>query len=111
MWGSDFIGVRRLEGLVNSLPRDSATARSIDPTYTGVGWNTETELLAVIAELIDYNSRLYIAAHTKKGAQPPKPIKIPRPGRIEIEAPKISSTDAMSKIWSMGGQVYKEESA
>ena len=49
-------------------------------------------------------------AHSKKGAQPPKPIKIPRPGDVKIEAPKIDSSDAMSKIWNMGGQVYKEES-
>ena len=109
-WGSDALGVRRLESLVNSLPHDSALARSVDPIYAGKDWDTKTELLAVIAELIDFNSRLYIMAHSKKGAQPPKPIKIPRPGAIEIEAPKISSTDAMSKIWNMGGQVYKEES-
>lgn len=75
-----------------------------------MGWDTKTELLATIAELIDQNSRLFIMANSKQGAKPPTPIKIPRPGQIELEPPKIDSTAAMSKVWGLGGQVYKEES-
>jgi hypothetical protein len=111
LWGSDFIGVRRLEALVNSLPRDSATVRALDPDFAGTGWNTQTELLATIAELIDQHSRLYIMANSKKGAQTPRPIKIPRPGKIEIKKPELSSLEAMNRMWASGVQVYKEEAA
>lgn len=110
LWGSDFIGVRRLEALVNSLPRDSATVRALDPQFAGSGWDTQTELLATIAELVDQHSRLYIMANSKKGAKPPRAIQIPRPSKIEIEPPKkIDSLDAMNKMWESGIQVYKEE--
>lgn len=97
---------------MNALPRDSATVRSLDPDYAGTGWDTNTELLAVIAEIIDQHSRWFYMANSKKNAKQPKPLNIPRPGKVEIKPPekkKVSSLEAMQAMWDSGVQVYKEE--
>lgn len=73
------MGGRRLFSLIVNLPRDSALAASIQGE--AFGWNNSEELLALIAELLDLNNRLFIQANSKPGSQRPKAIEIPRPTR------------------------------
>lgn len=53
----------------------------------GWSWDTRAELLAAVAELVDYGNRLFLQANSKKGTKPPKPIQIARPGRQAAVAP------------------------
>jgi hypothetical protein len=63
---------------VLGLPPEGNIGRIIgDPRATG--WSTTDELLAGVIELLDVGNRLYFRAHTKRGTQQPKPIKVPRP--------------------------------
>lgn len=44
------------------------------------GWNHEVDLLAAIAERVDFANRLFVMAHSKKGrARLWKPLRIKRP--------------------------------
>jgi len=77
LWGENPIGMRRFQALVRGLPLDSSLVRSQDPKRLGVGWNSNTELLAVIAQVIDNGNRLFYQANFKGSM--PKPLKIVRP--------------------------------
>jgi hypothetical protein len=80
LWGAEAVGLRRLRSLIAGLPTESATKfKPPDPK----AWTRDQQLLALLAELVDYGNRNFIAAHTKKGSPQPKPIKIPRPGKQE----------------------------
>lgn len=99
------MGSRRIEAMVNALPIDSATVRAYDPEFAGRGWDTKTELLALIAEVVDQHQRLFYMANAKKGTPVPKPLHIPRPGESLRQKP--SSVEAMQQMWASGVQVYK----
>lgn len=45
------------------------------------GWTYTEELLALIAEILDQSTRLFIMANSKKGTKPPDPLEIQRPGQ------------------------------
>ena len=68
------MGVRRLASLVRGLPSTSALFRSAD-----AAWTNETELAAMQVELTHSLLRTTIAINSKKGAQLPDPLRIPRP--------------------------------
>ena len=68
------MGVRRLASLVRGLPSTSALFRSADAT-----WTNETELAAMQVELTHLLLRTTIAINSKKGAQLPEALRIPRP--------------------------------
>jgi hypothetical protein len=63
--------------LVKGLPLNCAFARSVAPEYSD--WRTTEELLATLIEVVDQGNRMFLAVHAKKGAEVPKPLKIPRP--------------------------------
>lgn len=44
-------------------------------------WSNLEELVAIAVEVIDQGNRQFHAAHSKKGARAPKPLRIPRPPR------------------------------
>ncbi len=73
------MGARRLAALINGLPLDSALVRSYDPDRLGRGWDLQTEMLAIVAELIDRHDRHFLMANTKRGTTIPKPLYIARP--------------------------------
>lgn len=85
MWGPNPIGVRKLESLIGGLPLDGSLARVLAPETVGRGWGYQEELLAIIAEVVDVGNRNFVEANKKKGAQTPKPIFIPRPGRVQTK--------------------------
>lgn len=88
MWGPEPISARRLRVLVVGIPLDGNVGREIgDPRATG--WGNVEELLAGILEVVDAGNRLYFRAHTKRGAQQPKPIKVPRPERTTGETEPV----------------------
>lgn len=78
LWGPHSIGARRLNALVGSLPPDSATARALSDPEQAV-WTVQTELMAVLCELVDANTRLHYDMNKKKGSRSPRPIRINRP--------------------------------
>lgn len=80
-YGPDAIGVRRLLVLVRQLPPGSPLHRATDPR--GWSWTATDELLAVIAELVDLNNRLFIQANSRKSGNGPKPLQIRRPWEDE----------------------------
>lgn len=79
LWGPERLGVRRLGALVDGLPPGGALDRAVDPDGWGSGWGNTEELLAKIAELVHLNWAQFVVTHSKKGAQPPRPLRIPRP--------------------------------
>lgn len=89
-------GMRRIRALVKGLPPGSAFHRSIDPEWWS--WDGQHELLAVIAELLDGANRMYLMAHSKKGAAKPQPIKIPRPYSPKPKESGMSVSDAIRKF-------------
>lgn len=64
---------------MEGLPFDSALSRAADPDRAGRNWTRQDDFLALIAELIDAQTRLLFQINTKKGTRPPDPIFIPRP--------------------------------
>jgi hypothetical protein len=68
------VGVRRLVSLVRGLPSTSAVFRSAEAS-----WTNETELAAMQVELTHSLLRTTLAINSKKGAQLPDPLRIPRP--------------------------------
>lgn len=63
---------------MKGLPQGGAFHRSLRPE--SFGWTHTDELLAVLAELVDYSNRLFMLANTKKGTKLPDPLQINRPG-------------------------------
>jgi hypothetical protein len=107
LWGPHPIGVRRLESLIAGLPLTGATARALSER-AAVGWTTDTDLLALIAELLDYSNRQQYAMHVKN-AKIPQPIHIPRPEdeRIRRERQQASVEDMKSITKTFGIEVVK----
>lgn len=84
--------------LADGLPLDGAVARALAPDSVGVGWDAKTELLAVLAEQIDLNTRVLIMANSEKGSQAPRPIYIERPWKRVTPAQR-QSTPAQIKAF------------
>jgi hypothetical protein len=68
------MSMRRFAALINALPLDSATARTIDPRQ---GWGNLEELTATNAELLGRIIELTGKAHFKDFKVPE--LRIPRP--------------------------------
>lgn len=90
IWGAGpSISLRRFRALLRGIPaRDSALGAKLDVRQVGE-WGNVEELLVLVAQVVDAGNRLFFSAHSKKGAQQPKPLDVPRPGRRgEEEAEK-----------------------
>lgn len=61
------------EGLLQTLAAAEADRR----------WGSPEELLAIIAELIHEQTRTLIQLLGGKGARPPQPLRLPRPGAAD----------------------------
>jgi hypothetical protein len=99
LWGHEKVGVRRLAALVHGLPPTSAVFRA-----NSAAWDDETELAAVQVELTHSLLRTLIAVNSKKGAQLPDPLRIPRPWDL----PKIQKRGtSMAELRSIlkGGDI------
>lgn len=91
--------------LIEWLPNDSALHRAVDPTGVGVGWNLQTQLLALIAEVSDTTNAILVKVNSGKNAKDPKPLRIPRPG-VEDEKPVQLTGDALdTAAMALGGAV------
>jgi len=95
--------MRRLAALVNGLPLDSALVRSYDPDRLGRGWDSKSELLAMIAELIDQSNRFFIAANSKRGTQLPRPLYIARPDDNRRGLPQRNQKAAVRALFAKQG--------
>lgn len=73
------MSARRFVALYDGLGVDTASYRAALPDTWH--WTTEHELLALLAELVDQGNRQFVIANSREGAQPPKPIKLTRPGQ------------------------------
>lgn len=80
------MGARRLLALIRGLPRDSATLRTV-----GTPWGFTEELLAILAEQVDWGNLLYHRVHFK--APHPEALKIRRPGE---EKRKTASSEQLA---------------
>lgn len=100
--------MRQLESLMRGLPLDGALARSLDPERAGIGWTRTHDFLALIAELVDGNTRLHFSVNTKKGTPLPEPLQIPRPGTTPKQ--RSSSPQALSSllVGELGMRIIKE---
>lgn len=76
----DGMTARRFLALFNGIGPGSAVHRAADPEAWH--WQTEHELLALVAELVDMGNRQFVRANSKEGATQPKPIVITRPGQV-----------------------------
>ena len=82
LFGPEPLGARRLRALIDGLPPDSMIWRRVP------GWGSAEELLALNAEVAHSIVRVLVAAFSKKGAQLPKALKVPRPSdRSRAPAP------------------------
>jgi len=96
VFGGERVPLRRLRNLIVHLPPDSAFVRTVTPrlTQAAAPWSTTDYLLALIAELIDTNTRYFVVAHSKKGKTPPKPLKVERPDDKPKRPVDMSSPEA-----------------
>lgn len=97
VFGGDRVPLRRLRNLIVHLPPDSAFVRTITPRLpqAAAPWSTTDYLLALIAELVDANTRAFVSAYSKKGSKQPKPIEIDRPGDEPKRPADMSSPEAL----------------
>lgn len=91
-YGASPLGTRRLMALLRGLPQESNFQRELNPD---TGWGYQEELLALLAELMDYGNRLFYAAAPFKSKKKMEPIKIPRPGGEKREKKKPSHEEIM----------------
>lgn len=103
------MSLRRFRSLLQGLPADGNVGRKLE-TWESKGWNIQTELMAILAELIDVNTRMFIKANQKKGSPDPKPIKIPRPGSETGETKRRKSTKSEIKRF-FGGRIRTRKEA
>jgi hypothetical protein len=89
--------------LADGLPLDGAVARSLAPDSVGVGWDAKTELLAVLAEQIDQNTRVLIMANSEKGATVPRPILIERPWKRTTPQERQSTPSQVAAFMARNG--------
>ncbi len=96
VYGGDRVPLRRLRNLIVHLPPDSAFVRTVTPRLPqkAAPWSTTEYLLALIAELVDANTRAFVSAYSKKGSTAPKPLKIDRPGDKPDRPVDMSSPEA-----------------
>lgn len=101
------MGARRIEALINGLPPTSvsAVARALNENVRE-GWGYPEELLSVLIEVVDAQSRNFLAAHGVKKHQLPKPIRINRP--LEPER-RREATPADLKTILGGAPVIKAQ--
>jgi hypothetical protein len=99
------MSVRRLANLCANLTPGGPVDRSADPEGYGSGWTTQEELLALIAELVDYGNRNFVQVNSKPHSPAPKPIKITRPSdQREQMQPKRQATIEEMKAF-FGGAI------
>lgn len=72
------MSARRANTLVRGLGNETAVFRHANPD--AAMWSLKHELLATIAELVDHTNRTLASIHGG-GKEPPRPIKITRPGK------------------------------
>lgn len=102
------MSMRRFLALLEGLPVTSATVRAADER-AGMGWTVDTDLLALIAEVLDHGNAQQYMIHSKKGTQPPKPINIPRPGDEERRRKRrIATPEEIKEIFS-GGMILRPQ--
>ena len=76
-------GMVALLSFINYLPPDSALYQSMNPDDEKGPWFTTVKTNAILADIYD----IYVAAHTKKGAQPktyPRPKQKQKIGKDPI---------------------------
>ena len=100
--------MRRLWVLIAGIPPDgSALARACGQR---VGWGNTEELLKVLCELVDAGNRSFHRAHTKRGAQQPKPLELIRPWEVTEDKAtgkrKRPATSRELKAFFGGGARY-----
>ncbi len=101
VFGGESVPLRRLRNLIVHLPPDSAFVRTVTPRLppAPAPWSTGDELLALVAELVDANTRAFVVANSKPNATAPKPLRIPRPddtGATKAKPVSMSSPEARS---------------
>jgi len=96
VYGGTRVPLRRIRNLIVHLPPDSAFVRTVTPRLPqgAAPWSTTDYLLALIAELVDANTRAFISVYSKKGSSQPKPLKIDRPGDKPQRPVDMSSPEA-----------------
>jgi hypothetical protein len=119
VFGGESVPLRRLRNLIVHLPPDSAFVRTVAPRLpaTPAPWSTGDNLLALIAELVDANTRAFISAYSKPNSPAPKPIKIPRPddgsggeaGPVSMSSPEARTFFAGSVRYTPPEETLEEE--
>ena len=92
-YGASPLGSRRLMTLLRGLPPDSNLNRVL---YPDAEWGYNEELLALLAELMDYGNRLSYAVAPFKHKKKQEPIRIPRPHQRLVEKPKASHEEIVA---------------
>lgn len=99
--------MRRFRSLVAGLPRDSATARALDPL--GGHWHVETELAAQVVDHLAVLNANFVKANSKPGASVRTPQPVPRPDIVEdaevAEAPRKRMATPQELRAFFGGSV------
>lgn len=74
IWGTERIGLRRLNVLIAQLPHDARLYRTTD----GQQWGINEELAAQTLEVLFMHLQVFVAANSKRRRKP-KLERIPRP--------------------------------
>lgn len=74
--------------------------------FEAENWQHAEELLAVVAELVQENTRAIIIANSRKGAPKPKEFRVPRPydNKPKANRPKRAATSEDLAVM-FGGKV------
>jgi hypothetical protein len=96
LWGSNAIGVRRLNALIHGFPPRSTTARAMQTG--GQEWGNTEEMLATMCELVDMTNRTLVAMNSKKGTKLWRPLHIPRP--FKLPSRKVATGAALARFFN-----------
>lgn len=79
------------------------TARAVEEREERDQWTQNTELLAVLAELVHQNTAVLVRANSKKPPHIPA-LRIPRPGEKPVETPVMTHRQLVAFMGTGGGK-------
>lgn len=90
------MSARRLSALVTGLPAGG----NFDVSQRGAAalWTTDHELAALNVEMLSGFVRLFVQANSKRGAQLPDVLRVPRPRDVDTDdgPPRMATPDELA---------------
>lgn len=83
------------------LDADTAMLATLAEVYEE-RWTRTDELVASLIEVVDASAWRVVSPHLKKGARPPKPLRVPRPGQPQRRHRRKATAEDLKRLFGGG---------